>query len=501
MPGSNVPIILFAVSILVSSTILSSAVAAVVDGCTTIDSPGYYYLSTDIINTSATTCINITSSDVVLDGKGRTIDGIANASIDNLTYTGILVYKTENVTIRNVTLTDWHFGVHYFKVRNGRIEGVNASRNCVAAFLNYSESMVVANSRFVGNTIGITMVKSNNSEVTGNNISDNLLGIGLNDSNNNSLNDNILMQNLMGIFLGKSNYNEVGNSNVSDGFVGVIVERGRSNTIAGNVILNNAIGFSMSNSTANVIESNMISGNVIGLDAEKSDGNVIYNNYFNNTVNANVSECSNIWNVTKTAGTNVIGGSYIGGNYWAKPDGSGYSQTCSDANRDGICDSPYEVDDGNVDFLPLTVVHLHPPTANFYYYPANPRTGEKVTFNASLSKDSDGWIVSYQWDFGDGGKGTGKVVQHIYTAPGKYNVTLKVIDNDGLEGQLTYGIVVSEMVKGDFDGNGKVDFNDLIATLNLILNNGYNPAVDMDGNGEINFNDLIAVLNEILSSG
>ncbi|HMB44783.1 MAG TPA: NosD domain-containing protein, partial [Candidatus Methanoperedens sp.] len=61
----------------------------------------------------------------------------------------------------------------------------------------------------------------------------------------------------------------------------------------------------------------------------------------------------NNWNTTKQSGTNIVGGLYLGGNYWAYPNGTGFSQTCSDANKDGICDSIYELYAGNKDFLPL----------------------------------------------------------------------------------------------------------------------------------------------------
>ena len=35
----------------------------------------------------------------------------------------------------------------------------------------------------------------------------------------------------------------------------------------------------------------------------------------------------NAYSIKKTAGTNIVGGPYKGGNYWAKPDGTGFSQT------------------------------------------------------------------------------------------------------------------------------------------------------------------------------
>jgi PKD repeat protein len=72
------------------------------------------------------------------------------------------------------------------------------------------------------------------------------------------------------------------------------------------------------------------------------------------------------------------------------------------------------------------------PSANFYYTPQYPYTGETVTFNASSSYDPDGTIVSYFWDFGDGTNGTGEIINHTYADDGTYTVALTVTDNDGL---------------------------------------------------------------------
>ena len=54
---------------------------------------------------------------------------------------------------------------------------------------------------------------------------------------------------------------------------------------------------------------------------------------------------------------------------------------------------------------------------------------EIINLDGSKSNDSDGNIISYKWDFGDGIKGENKVVAHSFTKAGKYNVTLKVTDN------------------------------------------------------------------------
>ncbi|MCU7937090.1 MAG: PKD domain-containing protein, partial [Candidatus Thiodiazotropha sp. (ex Dulcina madagascariensis)] len=69
-----------------------------------------------------------------------------------------------------------------------------------------------------------------------------------------------------------------------------------------------------------------------------------------------------------------------------------------------------------------------PPTAD----PNGPYTGTSgtpVAFDGSGSTDSDGTIVSYTWDFGDGATGTGMAPSHTYTTQGTYNVTLTVTDD------------------------------------------------------------------------
>lgn len=65
--------------------------------------------------------------------------------------------------------------------------------------------------------------------------------------------------------------------------------------------------------------------------------------------------------------------------------------------------------------------------------------------DASGSKDPDGGIVSYIWDFGDGTPpetGTQPMVQHSYANSGTYTVTLRVVDEAGASGQSTADVTV-----------------------------------------------------------
>lgn len=84
------------------------------------------------------------------------------------------------------------------------------------------------------------------------------------------------------------------------------------------------------------------------------------------------------------------------------------------------------------------------PTADFAFSPANPQPNDDVRFNASASIASPGRrIVSYTWDFGDGGTGAGVQQTHRYTAQRSYNVTLTVKDDIGRTSTVTKSVEVA----------------------------------------------------------
>lgn len=58
---------------------------------------------------------------------------------------------------------------------------------------------------------------------------------------------------------------------------------------------------------------------------------------------------------------------------------------------------------------------------------------EPLIFDAGNTYDPDGYVMAYEWTFGDGSMAEGKTVQHSYTAVGSYSVKLRVVDNSGGE--------------------------------------------------------------------
>ena len=66
----------------------------------------------------------------------------------------------------------------------------------------------------------------------------------------------------------------------------------------------------------------------------------------------------------------------------------------------------------------------------------------QVTLDASGSTDTDGQIVSYQWDLGDGNSAEGVQINHTYAIAGTYNPTVTVTDNGGLSDSASTPIIV-----------------------------------------------------------
>ncbi|HKD74339.1 MAG TPA: PKD domain-containing protein, partial [Ktedonobacterales bacterium] len=94
------------------------------------------------------------------------------------------------------------------------------------------------------------------------------------------------------------------------------------------------------------------------------------------------------------------------------------------------------------------VVALFLPTGNVSASATSVNQGATVTFDASKSapiaaQQSDA-IVSYQWNFGDGGNRTTQTPQvtYTYSQPGAYTVTVQAFDKNNLPGTASVTIHV-----------------------------------------------------------
>ena len=165
-----------------------------------------------------------------------------------------------------------------------------------------------------------------------------------------------------GVYFWSTSNSRIQNITVKESGWGIFLRNSSNNSIKDSKFSTNNIqdyserGVTIYSSDNNTLINNTFILNNYGLEIFSSSRNTIYNNYFNNTNNflfSNNPNLKNTWNITKNPGMNIIGGPYLGGNFWANPSGTGFSQTCSDSNIDGLCDLKYSLNTINVDYLPL----------------------------------------------------------------------------------------------------------------------------------------------------
>jgi PKD repeat protein len=92
----------------------------------------------------------------------------------------------------------------------------------------------------------------------------------------------------------------------------------------------------------------------------------------------------------------------------------------------------------------MVTVTNRAPSAAFTFLPANPATGQSVTFT-STSTDADGSIAGQVWDLDDDGAfddGTAAIVSQAFATPGDHVVRLRVRDNRGAETVETQTVTV-----------------------------------------------------------
>lgn len=111
-------------------------------------------------------------------------------------------------------------------------------------------------------------------------------------------------------------------------------------------------------------------------------------------------------------------------------------------------------------FILTVQIGNQPPVAVSSFSPPNPVVRQPVFFDGSGSFDPDGFIIEWQWDFGDGFIGFGTFTSHIYNSPGSYLVTLTVRDNLNAIGSTSRIVPVAPTVTHDV----AIDFVDVPLT-------------------------------------
>ncbi len=92
-------------------------------------------------------------------------------------------------------------------------------------------------------------------------------------------------------------------------------------------------------------------------------------------------------------------------------------------------------------------VDVNMPPVPRFTIPERPiSVSEVAQFDAGESRDEDGQILSFIWDFGDGVMGEGQTASYAWSKPGTYEVTLLVEDDSGTASALQS---LSQLVRVD----------------------------------------------------
>jgi parallel beta-helix repeat protein len=309
-----------------------------------------YTLTENIVNVPIdSSAIIVERSNIIVEGASHTVQGYGKyawGSGINLTY-------SNNVTIRNMQVTNFRIGIELHYSGNSTLSCNTASNNKYGIDLRNSGNSTLSGNIASNNTfIGIHLYDSGNSTLSGNIASNTTVGCGIimHQSSNSTLSGNIASNNKYdGIHLHYSGDSILlGNVASNNNSSGNLLLQSNDSTLSGNTASNNQWGIVLLDSNNSVLSCNIASNNTIyGIYLLGSGNNTFFhNNLLNNTVQANVTAgYVNTWN----------NGYPSGGNYWSDYAGvdlhNGPHQ--NETGSDGIGDTHYLIDENNQDNYPL----------------------------------------------------------------------------------------------------------------------------------------------------
>ena len=306
------------------------------------------YTFTDNINDP----LVIERDNIVVDGDGHATRGIG-------TGTGIGLSYRSNVTLKNLVITQFGFGISLNHSASCAIVGNIMMENSFEAIRLYESlsNNITSNDINATDYDGIVLYGSSDNNIDKNNLTDNYDGIRLYESSKNDMAENIVTNNYYGIFLAFSSDNSIFHNNVTanDG---------------------NGVSLAWSSSGNRIVENHIAANKWCGIYLNASSNNVVcHNSFVDNAQQISVNDSVNLWD----------DGYPSGGNYWSDYNGTDLygGSYQNETGSDGIGDTSYAIDANNQDRYPL--LDTSPPTTIHDY----DGTWHTVDFTIKLTFNDD----------------------------------------------------------------------------------------------------------------
>jgi len=370
-----------------------------VDGTNKIHRDGNVYTFTDDIFDS----IVVEKDDVVVDGAGYGLQGTGIG-------TGINLMERTNVTVKNIEISDFFYGIYLNSSLNNSLSSNNVRGNFCGIYLSASSNNTIIGSNITKNdSSGVWLRGSSNNDITENRIIENGQdGIWLSSfSDNNRVLGNIIRTNAYGIRLDDYSNNILRNNDLRDngcnfGVFGSLLPEfiqdiDESNTVNGKPIYywvnrqdvtvpldagyvalvncsgitvknlnlsNNGQGLLLAHTTESSIIQNNITDNIHGIymcgcsnntvtgnNITKNLANGIYLYYSQNNRFFHNNFISNTNQVYDVGASSNIWDNGVEGNHWNNYEDKYPNDTEPDSS--GIWNTPYVLDGNNQDNYPL----------------------------------------------------------------------------------------------------------------------------------------------------
>jgi nitrous oxidase accessory protein len=323
---------------------IHEAVNNAVDGDTVFVKNGIYP-----VDENSTIVISKTLSLIGEDPANTVILGASSTYYEN----GFAIrLAAPNITVSGFTITNFRVAIAIVnynaepypsgcRIINNDIvnnsEGIRPQRN----------NLLISGNNITKNNGGITGYNTENVVITRNNISENEYGVNIGMCRNITVSENQISDNTSGLNLYYYGPHLVYGNNITNNSWGIRFAEGCGNaTVYGNNITQNDVGVAL------LIFPNAGDVVVSGI------GNTVFDNLFvNNTKQVSQEESNYNYPDTTSMGTDIVSwNNSATGNYWSDYNGT-------DANGDGIGDTPHVLDEKNQDNYPLMTPYKIAPAS------------------------------------------------------------------------------------------------------------------------------------------